>query len=339
MDSRSPLLPSGKLESNALPLYNRSLHCSLWRSAAANHGNTARRVNTFEFFRFRFHFRAAERVHFPKGKSANLVRGAFGTVLRESVTPADYARLFEPGGVAAGSGPSGLKDWPRPFVFRVAHLDGLTIPPDGSFFLDVHVFDLRSPVLPQFRAAFAQLALRGIGPGRGRTELEYVEQLDLQEQGTAVDAIPAPPSALCLDPEPAPVGRVRIAFLTPTELKSDGARVERPVFPILFARLRDRVSTLRALYGSGPLEVDFFGLGLRAGSVRLNWCNLVRERAIRKSGRTGQVHPLGGFTGEAEYEGDLAEFVPWLRVARWVGVGRQTVWGKGDLRIVPEQIP
>jgi hypothetical protein len=289
-------------------------------------------VNTFEFFRFRFHFRAAEQVHFPRGKSANLVRGAFGTVLRESVTPADYARLFEPG-MTLGR-PSGLADWPRPFVFRVAHLDGLTIPAQGSFYLDVHVFDMRDPVLPQFRAAFAQLAVRGIGPGRGRTELEMVEQLDLEERGTEVRQDPAPPSVLPLDAEPFAGDRVRVRFLTPTELKSDGARVERPVFPILFARLRDRIGTLRALYGAGPLDVDFFGLGLRAGKVRLNWHNLARERVSRKSGRTGQVHPLGGFTGEVEYEGELAEFLPWLRAARWVGVGRQTVWGKGDLRVI-----
>jgi hypothetical protein len=287
-------------------------------------------VNTFEFYRFRFHFRAAHPVHFPRGKSANLVRGAFGAVLRESVTPADYARLFEPG----GSGPSGLKDWPRPFVFRVAHLDGLTVPAEGSFFLDIHVFDLREPVLPQFRAAFAQFALRGLGPGRGRAELEHIEQLDLRDHAVRLGDTPGPPLVLDFEPETAAANRVVVHFLTPTELKSDGTRVERPVFPILFARLRDRISTLRALYGAGPLEVDFFAMGLRAGAVRLNWYNLARERVSRKSGRTGQVHSLGGFTGEAEYEGELAEFLPWLRAARWVGVGRQTVWGKGDLRVI-----
>ena len=37
---------------------------------------------------------------------------------------------------------------------------------------------------------------------------------------------------------------------------------------------------------------------------------------------------------EAEYAGHLAEFLPWLRAARWVGVGRQTVWGKGDVRVL-----
>ena len=33
--------------------------------------------------------------------------------------------------------------------------------------------------------------------------------------------------------------------------------------------------------------------------------------------------------GEVTYEGEIAEFMPYLRAARWVGVGRQTVWGKG----------
>ena len=45
-------------------------------------------VTAFEFYRFRFHFRALDPVHFPAGKSANIVRGAFGTVLREAVSPA-----------------------------------------------------------------------------------------------------------------------------------------------------------------------------------------------------------------------------------------------------------
>jgi hypothetical protein len=33
--------------------------------------------------------------------------------------------------------------------------------------------------------------------------------------------------------------------------------------------------------------------------------------------------------GEVTYEGELSEFMPYLRAAKWVGVGRQTVWGKG----------
>jgi len=55
--------------------------------------------------------------------------------------------------------------------------------------------------------------------------------------------------------------------------------------------------------------------------------------AERRSSRTGQVHGIGGFVGVAEYEGELGEFVPYLEAARWTGVGRQCVWGKGELHV------
>src|SRR5215471_3495424 len=87
-----------------------------------------RLVTTFEFYRFRFYFRALDRVHFPPGRSANVVRGAFGAVLHDTVPSEVYRRLFEPG-ASLGAGPSGLADWPRPFVLRVAHLDGLVVAP------------------------------------------------------------------------------------------------------------------------------------------------------------------------------------------------------------------
>jgi hypothetical protein len=148
----------------------------------------------------------------------------------------------------------------------------------------------------------------------------------------------AAPIVANLDPEPCPIESmaesVTIRFQTPTELKSAGGLAERPEFPILFGRLRDRISTLRALYGAGALDIDFKGMGERAARVELRRSDLAWEQVKRKSGRTGQVHPIGGFTGEAEYAGPLAEFLPWLRAARWVGVGRQTVWGKGDVRVL-----
>ena len=287
---------------------------------------------TFEFYRYRFHFRAVDQLHFPKGKSANIVRGAFGNVLHSAVPPAVYARLFEPG-ASMGQGPSGLADWPRPFVLRTAHLDGITIPSGDPFFLDAHVFDMHQPALEHFRAALIRLAEQGLGPGRARAGLESTEQLDLDDGAQAIRDSPGPASVVNLEPEAA-ASQVTVRFETPTELKSDGDLAGGPEFPVLFRRLRDRISTLRSLYGAGPLEVDFRGMGDRAAAIRMMRCDLAWEQVQRKSGRTGQVHPIGGFTGEADYEGDLAEFLPWLRAARWIGVGRQTVWGKGDMRVV-----
>jgi len=284
----------------------------------------------FEFFRFRLHFGARDAVHFPAGKSGNVIRGALGRILRDTASPAAYARLFEPG-KQLGQAPSGLANWPRPFILRAGALDGRTVPEGSQFCFDVHIFDLRPAVLTYFHEAFAQFGGQGIGPGHGRVTLLRTEQVDLDDRAAPLGD--APPLSVDLEPQKDPVERVEVRFLSPTELKNAGTIAPRPEFAILFARLRDRVSTLRALYGAGPLEIDFRALGDRAATVCMSRCDLQWEKVERKSGHTGQVHPLGGFTGSAEYEGELAEFVPWLRVARWVGVGRQTVWGKGEIDI------
>jgi hypothetical protein len=60
-------------------------------------------------------------------------------------------------------------------------------------------------------------------------------------------------------------------------------------------------------------------------------CDLQQIEIDRTSRATGYTHPLGGFIGVAEYQGELGEFLPYLEIARWTGVGRQTVWGNGEI--------
>ena len=309
---------------------------------------------TFEFYRFRFHFRSTGTLYFPAYKSGNIVRGAFGGIFRKLVCipschdaktcdvrgSCPYARVFEPQ-AARGEGPSGLADWPRPFVFRAAHLDGRTVSPGEAFHFDVHIFDVHDPALAYFVLAFAQLVREGLGPGRGRAELTWVDQLDLT--AAPVQRVfdgerfqvrePAAPNVVELSGTPEHADGVRVRFVTPTELKAGHQVADRPDFGILFGRLRDRISTLRALYGAGPLEIDFGAMGERAAAVRMTRCDLQRTEVDRLSSRTGQRHPLGGFVGEVEYEGELGEFLPYLRLGKWVGVGRQTVWGKGEVEV------
>jgi hypothetical protein len=207
----------------------------------------------------------------------------------------------------------------------------------------VHIFDVRDPALAYFVLAFARLAREGLGPGRGRADMTAVDQLDMS--GVTIARVfdgervrvgeLAKPIALEMSDVPNRVEQVRVRFVTPTELKSGHQVAERPEFGILFGRLRDRVSTLRTLYGDGPLDIDFRSMGERAAAVRIVRCELQQTTVDRLSSRTGQRHSLGGFVGKVEYEGNLGEFVPYLRLGSWVGVGRQTVWGKGCLVVSP----
>lgn len=251
----------------------------------------------------RFTFRARENVSFAN-HAANRLRGAFGAILHKL----DRAAVFQP---VSESGPSGFRDRPRPYVFRAHHLDGAAIAPGETFEFGFHWFD-RNP-------ASLDLAIRAFG------ELSGAELLEVQGSEAPVQ--------VSLDPVANRVDRVTICFQTPTELKVDGRIAAQPEFGVLAARVRDRISTLCALYGEGPLDLNFREFRQRAARVRMRTCDIRHVEASRRSGRTGQVHSLGGFTGHAEYEGDLAQFVPFLEAAYWTGVGRQTAWGKGVLAV------
>jgi hypothetical protein len=306
----------------------------------------------FEFFPLRFEFAAAESLFFPPGKAANILRGALGTVFRRmACSPAcvdhrtctkrnscPYATVFAP--TTDGHGPSGLANPPLPFVFRARHLDGRTISPDECFYFDLHVFALDPEVIRYFVLAFSALAQEGLGPRRGKLHLQRVRRIAAgcwPEQVIYEGGVRAPGCALepvSLNLKPVAVSpRLRVEFLSPTELKHGNRLTSQPRFPILFGLIRDRICTLRRLYGNGPLAVDFQGSGARAAAVQLTHWQGRRVEVHRRSSRTGQSHSLGGFVGIAEYEGELSEFLPYLQAGRWTGVGRQSVWGKGEFEI------
>lgn len=238
----------------------------------------------------------------PPGRvwTANVLRGAFGSVLKRLDADA-YQRFFAPTALtflpagSMGKRPSGLRDLPRPFVLRLR---------EGGIGLNL------------FLASGVDL----IGDVMRELDLELAAQPEVLRLPLA---LPDEESASdCTE-------RLRVRFLTPTELKGGG----EPEFGVLMARVRDRISTLRELYGSGPLNFDFRAFGERAAQVRMTRCELQTVEEERLSRRTGRRHSLGGFTGVAEYEGTVAEFMPYLEAARWTGVGRQTVWGKGEIGV------
>jgi CRISPR-associated endoribonuclease Cas6 len=308
----------------------------------------------FRLYPLRFSFVAREPIDFPLGKSSNILRGAFGGIFRriacvpqctgardcEWKATCPYARMFEP--TTVGVSPSGFADWPRPFVFRASHLDGRTVEADEPFHFDLNLFDIHSSAVPNLVLAFGQLAREGLAYPRSRVELARVSQLDARGEpaatifnGSSLVPEKVAPLDVNLSPASEPVTRLRIRFLTPTELKGGEQSAGRPEFKVLATRIRDRLSTLRQLYGDGPLTIDFRAFGERAALVSMTRCEIQQVEIVRRSSRTGQIHPIGGFTGEAEYKGNLTEFVPYLFAARWTGVGRQTTWGKGEISFTP----
>ncbi len=243
---------------------------------------------------------------FPPFGAGNVIRGLLGKSLWGSP---GFAQLCAP---KLAAGPSGIADPPRPFVLRASPLDGRVLEAGERFSFDVHIFDLRPPAMEALERGFSGMTAVWNG----------VEWLANNGE-TAIHEIPLNDSR--------PVSAITVTFLTPVDLKGNTSPSEIP-FGVLFARVRDRIATLSELYGDGPVDLDFRAAGARANLVRTVKCEIQYRDVSRRSGTTGRVHPIGGFTGTAHYEGDLGEFVPWLRATFWAGVGRHSVWGNGMIR-------
>ena len=242
-------------------------------------------ADTFQVLPVRFQFRAMETVLFPPGKSGNIVRGAFGSIFRRLVCrpqcrdprtceireACPYARVFEPR-LASGR-PSGLSDWPRPFVFRAHHLDGRSVEPGESFHFDLHLFEVREPWLAHFAHSFEQLAREGLGPGRGRATLTRLS-------GTFLDA--GPPTPLSLDLSP---GATRSPNFSSASSLRPNSRAERPWRK---PRVRDPVRE-----SPGPAEHVARPLRARSTGDRLQGhggaCRTSEDDPVRDTPRSGDA--------------------------------------------------
>jgi hypothetical protein len=287
-------------------------------------------ITTESQFRFtvspyRVSFLALEETAFPS-VAANAIRGALGDYLHRSGDKEAF-QYFRPDPQSR----SGFADPPRPFVVRAAHLNSLSVSAGERFSFDVHFFGQSSAILQSFAAAFRSWKEDGLGVKRSRVQLAGIQRLGRDRNVTLLDA----PVVIHLTDDPGvdQTERATIEFLTATELKHRNELVSRPEFPILFARLRDRIRSLASFYDEGFDGVDAEELSTRAEGVRLVDCAVEWISEKRRSSRTGQIHPLGGFTGTAVYEGSLSPFLSWLEAGYWTGVGRQTVWGKGVIEV------
>ena len=226
----------------------------------------------------------------------NLLRGALGAALysRQSL----YSKWFDP---HWREGPSGYRNAPRPFVLRptAAGINLITFEPGFS----------TSELDDTLQAAIHSVT--------GGTQVQVHPRADLQLPLRGCDKS----------------GRLRLEFVTPVELKSKGRIAAKPRFPVLIDRLVERIWTLGRLYQNWPEQAELTHLISEAHQVEVVAHNWMRLEGQRRSARSAQLHSIGGFTGWAEYSGPIGQFLPLLEIGRWTGVGRQTVWGKGEIRV------
>ncbi|MCK6469903.1 MAG: CRISPR system precrRNA processing endoribonuclease RAMP protein Cas6 [Candidatus Brocadia sinica] len=126
---------------------------------------------------------------------------------------------------------------------------------------------------------------------------------------------------------------ITISLLTPLRLRFDGHITDKIEFHVLIRNLLRRISSLSYFHCGEKVEIDFKGLIEKARAVRQGASDIHWFDWKRYSTRQEEWMSLGGVTGTVSYEGDLSEFMLFLRLGEYVHVGKGTSFGLGRYSI------
>jgi len=306
---------------------------------------------------YRFSIQAQEELHLPPYKGSTL-RGGFGVALKRVACyqrkggpcrtcllkgNCPYAYIFESILPDKAEVLRRYSHVPLPFVIEPPLDERAFYKPGEALVFGLVLVGRAINYFPYFLIAFMELGKMGLGKGRGKyalQEVRAVHPLEGREEviysaGGAIRehdlSVGYEEVAACA--RRLPEDRVRLHFLTPVRIKHGGRLVSRPDFHHLVRALLRRISALYYFHCGRRWDYDFTGAIERAQRVRTVRCDVEWEDWERYSGRQGVRLKMGGFVGEAEYEGGLAEFRPLLLLGQMVHVGKACGFGNGRYEV------
>jgi len=281
-----------------------------------------------------------------------------------------YPAVFEPAPPAGSEVLSTHQDVPLPIVLRLPPHWRPEYQPGDELSFGLVLAGQLLRYLAYLVAAIEQLGQHGLGPNHIRYRLDRVvgvspngaESLLIYRAGLMYHADPSfsarvlgeplsspgPPSFLSQEREggtfsllPDREGGLRgsgptvtLNFLTPTRLKHADRFVEGPpAFHVVIRALLRRVSSLSYFYGGQRWEIDYRGWIDRAETVQTAAAEVRWVDWERFSTRQQREMNLGGIVGTVTYAGEVAPFMPLLRLGELVHVGKAAVFGNGRYEI------
>lgn len=314
-------------------------------------------LKKFRLARFELHLQAKDTLLLPPYKGSTL-RGGFGHAFKKTACPfrckpascllpkvCVYTYVFE---TPPPEGSEILRKYPHaphPFVIEPPLDEREVFQPGEELRFGLVLIGKALDYLPYFIYSFDELGRIGIGRRKGKYEVTAVLGVGQDGKGrriydgptkTLINTYPilTGDDLLQLGPLPTPNSQLPLLFLTPTRLKYEANLTSDLEFHILIRNLLRRISTMSYFHCGTRLELDFKGLIERAKRVKviksdLRWADWERY-SNRQQGRI----KMGGFVGRISFEGKYDEFMPLLRLGELVHVGKGTVFGLGQYRIV-----
>lgn len=305
---------------------------------------------------FRFILEAgAKGMELPPFYGSTL-RGAFGGAFKriacanpglESCHKCDleqacpYAYIFETSPPPGTDRLNNYEDIPRPFMLCPKLQDKTSYKAGERFAIELRLFGKGNDYFPYFILAFIKMGEVGLGFRRKPFRLHQVialnplrrlEQVVFERENNKVHDLQNILSGKDLFAySKLPAEQVRMNLVTPLRLKENGKLVTSVEFNHLARSLMRRASALMLFHHGVNAELKYTELAEHSRKVKRvadfsHWFDLPRY-----SQRQGEKMMLGGLVGEVTYQGDLGEFIPLLEFGRWAGVGKNNVFGLGQM--------
>lgn len=306
-------------------------------------------LNELKFLKLVFSITAVDKIFLPKNLKSNIFRGAFGLKLKEmncKSTPICsekcldssclYGKIFEP---YLDFAPSGMKDIPRPFIFDDFDDKREIIYPGESFNISVVLFGWLCDYYAHFIKVIERIGEEGIGPLRGKYLVRNVwsekpdgSRIQIIDNGILREEYPFKFENFLYPQDTV----LKITLKTPTFIKYHSEIIRQPEFYHIFTRIRDRISSIAYFHNGVDLETDYKLLEYESKKVKLLKSKWQWIEVKRRSSKTRITQNLSGIVGWGVYdftdESTLRLFYPWLKVAEYTNIGKNTVWGMGKIR-------
>lgn len=240
---------------------------------------------------------------------------------------------------------------PRPFVIRPPLMarpqDERLFEAGEQFEIGINLFGDAALLFPYVCEALNRIGKHGVGYGRGRFAVLGIQehnaltgacahllenrQVHMPQHPITQEQVLAAASAL-------PANRLRLRFLTPTQLITQKRMLQRPDLTALIARLLERCQTLAETYGgsdgvSPNADGSWTALHTRltqaAQGVAVTYDNTRWIRAYSGSRRANRQQDVSGFVGDVEFTGDVRDLREWLVWGALLHVGKNAVKGNG----------
>lgn len=283
-------------------------------------------------------------------------RGGFGNTFRKIVcvnkdnechscllrAKCIYSYIFETSPPMDADKLSKYTDIPRPFIIEPPLESKQTYTRDETLKFNLILIGKAIDYLPYFIFTFKELGRIGIGRGRGKYELISLtaikENIEQEIYSSTTESIKNIDGRLTMAEVLNETNHYRedeltIEFISPTRLKHNDRYVLVPEFHILIRSLLSRISSLAYFHCDEELNVDYRSLIEDAREVKIKERHTGWFDWERYSSRQDTSMNLGGIIGNITYAGNIAPFLPFLILGKYVHVGKGATFGLGKYEI------